>query len=202
MKNIILSLLTMVMFSGCVTSSLKLNKSEELVLKYSSEQITLTNKVKESNFFNFKDLFVTIYKLQNEQGRVLFFEKAQTETNFEFKYGGLYTVMYVFDNRVKYEEVYRRNNLRLVQLRLKDKRYLNVMIQASDTQNYTFTYGFSNEEFINIANKIKVKEEDELGKLQHEGAVFTKESKAPSNWNDTLVFFTPLITPLRGMRGR
>ncbi len=198
----IMILLAMLMFSGCVTSSLKLNKNEELVLKYNSEKITLTNKIKESRFLNFKDLFVTIYKLQNEQGRILFYEKAQTEQNFEFKYGGLYTVMYVFDDRVKYEEVYRINNLRLVQLRLQDKRYLNVMIQASDTQNYTFTYGFSNEEFMDIANKIKVKEEDKILKLEDEGMVFTKESKSPSNWNDTLVFFTPLITPLRGVIGR
>ncbi|WP_321778103.1 hypothetical protein [Sulfurimonas sp.] len=202
MKNMIMILFTMLMFSGCVTSSLKLGKDEKLILKYSSSDIILTNKVIQSKFLNFKDLFVTIYKLQNEQNRILFYEEAQTETNFEFQYGGLYTVMYIFDNRVKYEEVYGRNNLRLVQLRLKDKSYLNIMIQASDTQNYSFTYGFSNEEFMKIAKKIKVKEDDKLLKLEREGVVFTNESEALSNWNDTLVFFTPLITPLRGVYGR
>ena len=192
----------MFIFTGCVTSSLSLDKNKELVLKYNSDAIVLSHEVLDSKFLNFKDLYVSIYKLKSKDSRVLFYERASTDQSFEFKYDGLYTVMYVFNNRVKYEEVYRRNNLKLLQLQLKDKRYLNVMVQASDTQNYSFTYGFSNKEFMKIANKIKVKDEDKLLVLKHEALTFTKESKSLSDWNDTLVFFTPLIIPLRGMFGR
>ncbi len=202
MKNLILFLLGLFVLAGCSGSSLKLNKSKELVLKYNSDAMVLTNEVTDTKFLNFKDLFVTIYKLENEKNRVLFYEEANTALNFEFKYGGLYTVMYVFDNRKHYDEVYRRNNLKLVQFKLKDENYLNIMIQASDAQGYSFTYGFSNKEFMKIAKSIKVKDDERQGELKHEGLTFTKESKALSNWNDTLVFFTPLITPLRGVYGR
>jgi hypothetical protein len=202
MKNLILIFLSIFVLAGCSTSSLKLNKDKELVLKYSSSDLLLTNKVIDSSFLNFKDLFVTIYKLEDENGRVLFYEDARTELNFEFRHRGLYTVMYVFDDRKKYNVIYRRNNLKLVQFPLKDKTYLNVMIQASDSQIYSYAYGFSNKEFMEIANKIKVKESDELGELKHEGLVLESSSKALSNWNDKLVYFTPLISPLRSMGGR
>ena len=202
MKNLILFFLSIFILAGCSTSSLKLNKADELVLNYSSESQLLTNKVMGSKMLNFKDLFVTIYKLQNEDGRVLFYEDARTALNFEFRYGGLYSVMYIFNNRKNYDLVYKRNNLKMVQFRLKDSKYLNVLIQASDSQVYSFVYGFSNEEFLKIANEIKLKESDKLGELKHEGVVFDTESKPLSDWNDKMVYFTPLITPLRTLGGR
>jgi uncharacterized protein YcfL len=52
-----------------------------------------------------------------------------------------------------------------------------------------------------LTNKIKVKDSDELGKLKHDVIVLHSSSKALSNWNDKLVFFTPLISPLRAMSG-
>ncbi|EHP30988.1 hypothetical protein SMGD1_2465 [Sulfurimonas gotlandica GD1] len=145
---------------------------------------------------------MTIYKLEDENSRVLFYEDARTAQNFEFRHRGLYTVMYVFDDRKNYNVVYRRNNLNFVQFSLKDKTYLNVMIQASDSQLYSYAYGFSNKEFMEIANKIKVKDSEKIGTLEHEGVVFDSSSKALSNWNDKLVFFTPLISPLRSIGGR
>ncbi len=202
MKKIILLFFTLFILVGCTTSSLQLNKEKELVLNYSDANIVLTNKIVESDSTNFKDLLVTIYKLQNNANRVLFYENAETGLDYEFNFGGLYSVMYVFDNIKKYTQVYRHNNLRLVQLNLKDGKYLNVLIQASDIQNYSFVYGFSNEEFMNLAQSIKGKEENKIGRLEYEGIVFNKKSKPLSNWNDKIVFFAPLITPLRIFGGR
>jgi hypothetical protein len=52
-----------------------------------------------------------------------------------------------------------------------------------------------------VTHKIKVKDSDTIEELEHEGLVFKNSSKALSNWNDRLVFFTPLIAPLRTMSG-
>ncbi len=172
-----------------------------MFLKYSYSDLLLTNKLIDSSFLNFKDLFVTIYKLEDKNGRVLFYEDARTDLNFEFRYLGLYTVMYIFNDRQHYDLVYERNNLTLIQLKLKDSRYINVMIQASDSQIYSYAYGFSNKEFMDIAKKIKVNDSDKIKKLEHEGIILNSSSKALSNWNDELVFFTPLITPFRSMGG-
>jgi len=202
MKNLILIFFTLFILAGCSTSSLKLNEHKELVLNYSSSKVLLANRVVDSSFLNFKDLFVTIYKLEDKKGRVLFYEDARTALNFEFNFNELYTLMYIFDDRKNYDLVYKRNNLMLVQFHLKDKSYLNVMIQASDSQNYSYVYGFSNREFMEIAQKIKLNESDEIQELKHEGRLLDSSSKFLSDWNDVLVFFTPLITPLRTMDRR
>jgi hypothetical protein len=201
MKYILFIFLSIFVFVGCSTSSLNLNKEKELVLKYNADALILTNKVVDSKFLNFKDLFVKIYKLEDEKGRILFYEDARTEQNFEFNYSGLYTVMYIFDDRKKYNVLYKRNNLKLVQLYLKNKTYLNVMIQASDSQKYSYVYGFSNKEFMEIAQKIKIKEIGEIKALKDESIVLNSSSKALSNWNDEVVFFTPLISPMRMLGG-
>jgi len=189
------------MFTGCLTSSLNLDKSNELVLKYNDNSLLLSNEVLDKNSLNYKDLFVDIYKLKNDKNRVLFYEKAQTTLQFEFNYGSLYSVMYIFDFSRKYTDIYRRNNLRLVQLQLKNKTNVNVLIQASDTQLITYTYGFSNEEFMKIANSVK-DGDDELGVLEHEGIVLNDSSKPLSTWTDKMVYFAPLITPARYLGGR
>ena len=180
---------------------MKLNKAGKLVLKYDSSALLLSNKLIDSSFLNYKDMSVTIYKLKNKDGRIIVYEDVVTELNFEFTYSELYTLMYIFDNIQNYDVIYTRNNLKLVQILLKNKKYLNVIIQASDSQKYSYAYGFSNKEFMEIANKTKVKEDDKIQVLKHEGMVLNNLSKPLSNWNDFLIFFSPIITPLRTMGG-
>lgn len=197
MKIIILSLLTLFAFTGCFTSSLSLSKEKELVLKYDANEMLLSSEVLSSELLNFKDLFVSRYKLKSADGGTLFYELAKTSLAFEFSYSGLYTVMYIFDNSKEYEEVLCKNNLTLVQVKLKDARYLNVLIQASDTQVYSYVYGFSNDEFLSMANSIFKKNELKIEKLKFEGITFAKEQIPITNWSDEVVFFTPLIMPFR-----
>ncbi len=202
MKKSLLFLLISLVFIGCTHSSLKLNKKEELIFKYNSSDFLLSNSIVENKYLNYKDLYVEQYKLQDRNGRVLFYEEAQTELNFEFNFGGLYTVMYVFDDVQEYEEVYRKKNLRLVQLKLKANRYVNILIQASDTQEISYVYGFSNDEFLKLATKLAENPDKEVKQLKYEGTTLKKSQKVITNWNDKLVYFTPLIRPLRMMGGR
>ncbi len=202
MKKSLLFLLISLVFIGCTHSSLKLNKKKELIFKYNSSDFLLSNSIVENKYLNYKDLYVEQYKLQDRNGRVLFYEEAQTELNFEFNFGGLYTVMYVFDDVQEYEEVYRKKNLRLVQLKLKANRYVNILIQASDTQEISYVYGFSNDEFLKLATKLAENPDKEVKQLKYEGTTLKKSQKVITNWNDKLVYFTPLIRPLRMMGGR
>lgn len=199
MKFITMMIITLFLFVGCSTSSLVLHDDEKLVLGYDSNSVLLSNNIVESESLNYKDLFIYIYKLKDTNGRVLFYEDAKTELNFEFNFSELYTVMYIFGDAQEYEEVYKRNNLSFVQIKLKDNRYLNVIIQASDTQEYSFVYGFSNEEFLKLAKSVVLKDDKKDLVLKHDGLVFDSNAKPLSEWNDKLVYFTPLITPLRIM---
>ncbi|EQB40502.1 hypothetical protein M947_01505 [Sulfurimonas hongkongensis] len=202
MRSFILSLFTLFIFNGCFTSSLSLKNENELVLKHDESELILSNEIVSSELLNFKDLYVSRYKLQDKNTRTLFYEVANTNMNFEFNYGGLYTVMYVFDNSQKYESVCEKNNLYLVQIKLKDASYLNVIIQASDSQLYTFTYGFSNEEFLKIANGLIEEENLKIKELKYDAITFNPSDSPASNWSDVIVFFTPLITPYRALNSK
>ena len=199
MKNLILVILILLASTGCSVSSLNFRKGEELVFKYNSKEFLLSNKVDEHEFLNYKDLFVNQYKIEDIKGRVLFYEKVETAVDFEFKSSALYTVMYIFNDAKEYEEVYHKNNLRLVQLKLKDKRGVNVLIQASDTQVISYVYGFSNYEFIKLAKQLGADSDVEIKELKYQGLLFNTAESSVTNWNDKMVYFTPLITPIRVM---
>ncbi len=202
MRSFILSFFALFIFSGCFTSSLSLSKEKELVLKYGTEYLHLSNEVVSLELLNFKDLYVNRYKLKDEKGETLFYETAKTDMKFEFNFGGLYTVMYVFDNSQKYESVYENNNLYLAQIKLKNASYINVIIQSSDSQNYSFAYGFSNTEFLKIANTLIEDENLKLKKLKQDTTTFHPSDKPASNWSDEVVFFTPLIAPYRALNSK
>jgi len=199
MKSIILISIFTLFFTACSTSSLKLNNSAELNLKYSNDSYLVSTNTKDKKLLNFKDLFIEQYTTTSSDSNVLHYEKIYTDTSYEFNFGGLYTVMYAFDNSRKYEVVYKRNNLNLVQIQLKNKNYINVMIEANETQEYSYIYGFTNEEFIKIAELIKLKD-TKITKPKYKVITLSSSSKPLTNWNDLLIFFTPIITPLRELR--
>ena len=187
---------------GCTHSSLKLNKKEELFFSYDSKQFLLSNTIVESKLLNYKDLFVKQYTLKDENSRVLFYEEARTDLSFEFNFSDLYTVMYLFNDAQEYEEIYRKNNLFLVQLKLKNKSHVNVLIQGNDRQKISYVYGFSNKEFLQLATKLSESSGENIIQLKHEGTTLEINQNSITNWNDKLVYFTPLITPIRTIGGR
>jgi hypothetical protein len=189
-------LLFILFFASCSVSSLKLTDNGDIFLNYSDDSCKISLNTQKREFLNFKDLFIQRFKTKSVSGTVLFAEHIYTDSSYEFNFGGLSTVMYAFDDSRKYEEVYIRNNLKLVQIQLKDKRYVNVMIQANQVQAYSFIYGFTNDEFFKIAKKIKTKDGVVI-KPRFDVVTLRNDSKALTNWNDLLIFFTPLIVPLR-----
>ncbi|MCD6173853.1 MAG: hypothetical protein J7J96_08745 [Sulfurimonas sp.] len=165
-----------------------------------SKSFNFKQNTQDYQLLNFKDLCVKQYKIQNSDGTVLFYEEAQTDMSYEFNFGGLSTLMYVFDDSRKYEEVYTRGNLKFVQIQLKDTSYVNVIIEDNSTQIYTFVYGFSNEEFLKRAEEVKL-EGTKLVAPKFKAVTFNSSSNSATSWNDLLVFFTPLIMPLRELSG-
>lgn len=201
MKKIILVICTVLFLSGCQTSSLGINKSEELVLKYNVDKLKLSSDAKIVKSLNFKDLFVDQYILKDEHGRVLFYEDARTDMNYEFNFKDLHTLLLIFGDINRYEMVYHRNNLTFVQLFLKNNTRVNVILQANSDQIISYVYGFSNHEFIKLAKEINVdsKEKVEVKRLKLQSQTLVESQEPLTQWNDKMVFFAPLITPVRGM---
>ncbi len=197
MKNILVLIVLGFLLAGCSMSSLTLDKDDKLVFSSNSQKFLLSNKTTNYKVLNYKDLFTYQYKLENEKGRVLFYEETRTSLDFEFNFSALYTVMYIFNDSEKYEDIYQNNNLRLVQLELKDTGYVNVLIYSSDTQIISYVYGFSNEEFLALANSVNIDTKKKID-IKYKAVV---PQKTLTKWNGQLVYFTPLITPFRAMGG-
>ena len=201
MYRVAFILFVSILFVGCTSSSLRLDK-KELLFNYNSNSFLLSNTVLEHTSLNYKDLFVNQYKLEDNKERVLFYEEAKTTLDFEFNFGGLYTVLYIFDDAQEYELFYTQNNFKLIQLKLKNSNYVNILIQASDTQSISYVYGFSNKEFSNLAKNLTKDSTQELKPLKYKAKVLNKSQKPLTNWNDKMVYFTPLTTPFRLSIGR
>ena len=197
MKKIILMILTIIFISGCATSSLNVNKKDELVIKYEMNELILSSKVKKTGTLNYKDISIVQNRLQDEYGRVLFYEDVQTDLNYEFNFNELYSLLYIFGDIKEYERVYTRNNLSFFQLLLANDERMNVIVQASSSQRISFVYGFSNYEFIKLAKKIKADSKERLKRLRYQATTLTKEQKPLTKWSTKLIYFTPLITPFR-----
>ena len=194
-----LIILTIIFFSGCQTSSLEVNKNRELVLKYNVGELKLSNKVTAIKSLNYKDLFVEQYTLKDEYNRVLFYEDAKTALEYEFNFNDLNTLLLIFGDINQYEIVYRRNNLTFVQLVLKDDTRLNVLLQASSSQIISYVYGFSNYEFIKMAKEINTDSKGEVKRVKLQAQTIIDEHYPLTKWNDKMVYFAPLITPIRSM---
>ncbi len=196
MKNFIIIAFLTLFFVGCSTTSLDLSQNNKLVIQKSNISYTVDTQKIDDNFLYFKDLFIEQYKLENQKNQILFYENIYTTTDYEFNFSELYTVMYSFDVK-EYEEIYSSNNLNFFQLKLKNKSYINIIIFSNETQNISYAYGFSNKDFLKIIQKVKSKEDKELLVLKYNGIVFDLLSKPLSRWDDYLIYFTPLITPVR-----
>jgi len=194
MKKVLFLIFIGLFLTACQTSSLSIDKSKALNLHYNSEQLVVADKILSNNYINYKDLYVQQYKMQDD-GATLFYEALKTDLSYEFNYTGLYSVMLIFDDAKEYEIIYRRNNLVFLQLKLKSKLIVNIMYQFSDTQILSYTYGFTNAKFKSMIQKIK--DTDDAVILAYEATTITKATKALTNWNDEMVYFAPLITPLR-----
>lgn len=200
MKKFILLICSVLFLAGCHTSSLNLDKSNELILGYNNNSYMLSSQVLSSKFLNYKDLFINQYMLKDKNGRVLFFEDLETSVDFEFNYKELYTLLYIFDT-TKYEMFYQDENLTLLQVKLKNKKYVNVILESNDTQEISYVYGFSNEDFRKIALKLQTKKDDKLPELK-ENIVFLNDTSKPlTKWSSDVVYLTPLITPVRYQGG-
>ncbi len=197
MNKIILIILTVLFLSGCQISTLEINKSEELVLKYNVSELKFSNDILSVKSLNYKDLFIDQYILKDDNGRVLFYEEARTEVNYEFNFNDLLTILLIFGDLNQYEILYQRNNLTFFQLVLKDKTRVNVMLQANNTQEISYVYGFSNQEFTELAKEINADASGKVTELDFQGRTLKESQKPLTNWNAEMVFFAPLITPLR-----
>ncbi len=174
---------------GCMPSSLKLNKTDTLLLEHDSMEYRVANKVTTKKLTHFLYLDVLRYTVEDEGAEKLFFEQLYTDINYEFKYGSVRTITDIFDVS-SYNFLYYSSGLLLIQLEVEPNKYVNVLAETSSTQDMSYVYGFSDSEFKDLIQSLGVKVD--LSKMKKGYKV--KESL--SSWSQAHLVLFPLVKPM------
>jgi len=187
MKNLILSILIALFVLGCTASSLKVNSMDELELKHNSKSYIFANKAESSKTRSFQKMDVEQKTAVDSNGATLYYEQILVDMEYEFKYGSITTLKYIFDVS-KTNIIYQASNLLVIQLQIEKDHYVNLMAETSGMQDMAYVYGFSNEKLLKIANELKV-DGYEIKNAFH-------LRKPLTEWTQQKLILQPLIKPM------
>ncbi len=189
MKNLILPIIIALFLSACAPSTLKVNSNEELVLEHDSKSYVFSNKVEESKLLSFVYIDVEQKRVVTPSGEVLFYENFLVDHEYEFKYGSIATLKFIFDVN-KTNIIYKTGNLLLIQLKINDNEYINLMAETSGIQVLSYVYGFSNKELEAITKELKIDD--------YEMKDVVPVKNILTDWTQQGLILQPLIEPLFG----
>ena len=187
MKNLILPILIALFLSGCTPSSLKVNSMDELVLKHNAKSYIFANKIESSKTLSFQKMDVEQKIAIDSNGATLYYEQLLVDMEYEFKYGSITTLKYIFDVS-RTNIIYKASNLLLIQLQIEKDQYINLMAETSGMQDMAYIYGFSNKKLLKIANELKV-DGYEIKNAFH-------LRKPLTEWTQQKLILEPLIKPM------
>ena len=187
MKNLILLIFIALFLSGCTPSSLKVNSMDELVLKHNSKSYIFANRVESSKTRSFQKMDVEQKTAIDSNGATLYYEQLLVDMEYEFKYGSITTLKYIFDVS-KTNIIYQASNLLVIQLQIEKDHYVNLMAETSGMQDMAYVYGFSNEKLLKIANELKA-DGYEIKNAFH-------LRKPLTEWTQQKLILQPLIKPM------
>ena len=187
MKSLILAILIALFISGCTPSSLKVNSMDELVLKHNSKSYLFANKIESSKTRSFQKIDVEQKIALDSNGAKLYYEQVLVDMEYEFKYGTVTTLKYIFDVS-RTNIIYQASNLLLIQLQIEKGHYINLMAETSGIQDMAYIYGFSNEKLLKIANELKA-DGYEIKNAFH-------LRKPLTEWTQEKLILQPLIQPM------
>jgi len=193
-KTYIFSILSIVFLSGCATSSLKVSDNNELLLSHDNIVTMIGTKVlsRDSEWYERLDIYKS--RVQNDKG-LLLYEDVIVDIDWEFKDGPVVTIGDIFDSYGS-SILYMNSNLVLLQVKVSKTQYVNMLVEKSDNQEISYVYGFGNDEFLKLANTVKSDTKLVLGKLKHEGIVFSNDIEPLSTWSVRMLLLQPLLQPV------
>jgi hypothetical protein len=180
---------------GCSTTDLSYNNSA-LVLQVDSQSLHLNASNLGERRENFGNLYLSYKVLQLDDGNKVVYEKARTDSSYEFNFQTLTTIQIVFD-AIQIREIYFSNSFYVLQLTLQDGRVLNTIVEQLEDQSLNIVYGLSNKQINNLLNQLGVDGFRALRKNVIK--IQSVNSSIYSNWTTKKVHFVPLIVPIRLM---
>lgn len=191
MKIYVLAVLSVFFLNACTSSSLNISDTNKLLLHQGDKTLQISGKVLSRELEWYPRLNISKSKIQNDKG-ILLHEHVTTELNWEFLHGPIATLQYIF-NSYDSDIIHMSTNLALLQLRVNKTDYVNMLVEISQTQELSYVYGFSNEEFISLAKNIRLDSNHIIPKLKYKGLTFGTDDKPLSTWSVKMLFLEPLL---------
>lgn len=184
--------LTVLLLTGCATSTLKLGIDDTLTLTYDKEKLSAHGITLDSKSDQYPELQLRQSIIKLDDDTLLVYEEVVVDLLYQFQYGTPQSIEMIFDAE-KSKLIYQRNNLYFLQLLLKNGKYLNVVCQQSSLQSLTQLYGFSNKLMEKIINTVSEKEQ--VLKFQKDVISFEHFKRSYfSTWSAKLIAIDGLIT--------
>ena len=194
MKIFLFGVFISLLFSACTSSSLVVSPGNELVLGYEAKKIHIAKGIVEKKSQWFKNIDIEQYKFQGTQG-TLFYEHLYTDINWEFKYGAITTLKYIFDG-TKANILYKDSAISCMQLQISKTQHINILTESSSFDMMSYVYGFSDKEFLQLVSSMQ-KDETVVVLNQHTKAVKLENSlKHLSKWSVRMLLLQPLLKPV------
>jgi len=179
--------------SGCLTSTLVLNDNSEVILSYNDKKIEAKGELLKRNFLTFSNIDIDQHVLRFKNNRILVFESTDVSPYYQYNFSTRHSIEMIFD--AKYASIiYRRNNLYVLQIVLKNDKVINAFVQQSDDQKLSMIYGLGKKEFANIIDSIKEPDAD-IGKIREDNILLFNDPKTAirTKWTVKLINIDSLL---------
>ena len=174
---------------GCTPSTLLMSEDKKLILKHKNISTLIAQETVSIEQEYYKNIELTKYTLK--QGvNTLFFESVVVDMNWEFYYGPITTLKYIFDG-TSANIIYKDSSMSLLQLSISKHSYVNIMAESSGFNEMTYVYGFSDETFKKLCKDVVNKDIQ----LKYEKKSLENPDKPLTKWSTLMLFFQALIKP-------
>ena len=191
-KFSILAFITALFFSGCSKkSSMDIDENSRLVLKTStSKEFVLATVVEDIDTLHVESVTVEQKAMKSSSEELLFYEKIEIDSDSIFNQSSKESIRYIF-NAKELEILYMYKDIMVLQLRLKDKIYINILAESSNETVLHVVYGFSNTECKKMIKLIDSDVNEGSESLTYEAKSFTKNRDIKSDWSDKKLLLEP-----------
>jgi len=145
---------------------------------------------------NFSNLFLSYKVLKLDAGNIVVYEKARTDSRYEFNFPTMTTIQVVFD-AIEVKKVYFSSSFYILQLTLQNGKTLNTIVEQLEDQSLNLAYGMSNKQISDLLRQLNAQAFRPL--TQNVISIKNVNNAILSRWTTKKVNFTPLIVPIRSM---
>ena len=193
--KILLAVITLLFLSACSITDLSY-KHNILALQVDGKHLQMHGTSLGQHRENFSNLFLSYKVLKLDAGNIVVYEKARTDSRYEFNFPTMTTIQVVFD-AIEVKKVYFSSSFYILQLTLQNGKTLNTIVEQLEDQSLNLAYGMSNKQISDLLRQLNAQAFRPLTA----NVITLKNSNNAilSRWTTKKVNFAPLIVPIRSM---